>query len=115
MEQYVIKGGNPLVGEVVIGGAKNAALGILAAAIMTDDQCLIDNVPDVRDTNVLLQAMELNFPEDSKRGEGYQRIEVKGPTAEQKIVWDAYIDPVIMFAKDFPENIFLKNIQFGGE
>lgn len=65
--------------------------------------------------SVLLQAMELNFPEDSKRGEGYQRIEVKGPTAEQKIVWDAYIDPVIMFAKDFPENIFLKNIQFGGE
>ena len=37
MEQYVIKGGNPLVGEVEIGGAKNAALGILAAAIMTDD------------------------------------------------------------------------------
>ena len=35
MEQYIIKGGNPLVGEVVIGGAKNAALGILAAAIMT--------------------------------------------------------------------------------
>ncbi len=58
MEQYIIKGGNPLVGEVVIGGAKNAALGILAAAIMTDGECLIDNVPDVRDTNVLLQAME---------------------------------------------------------
>ena len=37
MEQYVIKGGNPLVGEVEIGGAKNAALAILAAAIMTDD------------------------------------------------------------------------------
>ena len=34
MEQYIIKGGNPLVGEVVIGGAKNAALGILAAAII---------------------------------------------------------------------------------
>lgn len=65
--------------------------------------------------SVLLQAMELNFPEYSKRGEGYQRIEVKEPTEEQKIVWDAYIDPVIMFAKDFPENIFLKNIQFGGE
>ena len=58
MEQYVIKGGNPLVGEVVIGGAKNAALGILAASIMTDGQCVIDNVPDVRDINVLLQAME---------------------------------------------------------
>lgn len=58
MEQYIIKSGNPLVGEVVIGGAKNAALGILAAAIMTDGECLIDNMPNVRDTNVLLQAME---------------------------------------------------------
>ena len=58
MEQYIIKGGNPLVGEVVIGGAKNAALGILAAAIMKDGECLIDNMPNVRDTNVLLQAME---------------------------------------------------------
>ena len=37
MDQYIIKGGNPLVGEVEIGGAKNAALAILAAAIMTDD------------------------------------------------------------------------------
>ena len=58
MEQYAIKGGNPLVGEVEIGGAKNAALAILAAAVMTDETVLIENVPDVRDTNVLLQAME---------------------------------------------------------
>ena len=58
MERYIIKGGNPLVGEVEIGGAKNAALAILAASAMTDDTVLIDNMPDVRDTNVLLQAME---------------------------------------------------------
>ena len=58
MEQYVIKGGNPLVGEVEIGGAKNAALGILAAAIMTDETVIIDNLPNVRDINVLLSAME---------------------------------------------------------
>lgn len=59
MEQkYVIKGGNPLVGEVVIGGAKNAALPVLAAAVMTDGCCHIDNMPNVRDINVLLQAME---------------------------------------------------------
>lgn len=57
MEQYAIKGGSPLVGEVEIGGAKNAALGILAAAIMTDETVLIENLPDVRDINVLLQAM----------------------------------------------------------
>ncbi|MEG0961879.1 MAG: UDP-N-acetylglucosamine 1-carboxyvinyltransferase [Lachnospiraceae bacterium] len=57
MEQYVIKGGSPLVGEVEIGGAKNAALAILAAAIMTDETVTIDNLPDVRDVNALLQAM----------------------------------------------------------
>ncbi len=58
MEQYVIKGGNPLVGEVEIGGAKNAALAILAAAIMTDETVTIDNLPDVRDIGVLMHAME---------------------------------------------------------
>ena len=58
MEQYAIKGGNPLVGEVEIGGAKNAALAVLAAAIMTDETVVVENVPDVRDTNVLMQAME---------------------------------------------------------
>ena len=57
MEQYV-KGGVPLRGEVSIGGAKNAALGILAAAIMTDETVTIENVPNVRDTRVLLQAIE---------------------------------------------------------
>lgn len=58
MEQYVIKGGNPLVGEVEIGGAKNAALAILAAAIMTDETVHIENLPDVRDINVLLEAIK---------------------------------------------------------
>ena len=58
MEQYVIKGGNSLHGEVEIGGAKNAALAILAAAIMTDETVTIDNLPNVRDINVLLQAIE---------------------------------------------------------
>ena len=58
MEQYAIKGGNPLVGEVEIGGAKNAALPILAASVMTDETVYIENVPDVRDTSVMLSALE---------------------------------------------------------
>ncbi len=58
MEQYIMKGGSPLAGEVTISGAKNAALGILAASIMTDDDVLIENLPDVRDINVLLEAIE---------------------------------------------------------
>lgn len=57
MEQYVIKGGNPLVGEVEIAGAKNAALAVLTAAIMTDETVYIDNMPDVSDINVLLEAI----------------------------------------------------------
>ena len=68
MEQYIIKGGNPLVGEVEIGGAKNAALAILAAAIMTDETVLIDNLPDVNDVNVMLEAI-------SGIGAGVQRID----------------------------------------
>ncbi len=58
MEQYIIKGGNPLVGEVEIGGAKNAALAILATAIMTDETVTIENLPNVRDINVMLNAIE---------------------------------------------------------
>ncbi|MCB6609116.1 UDP-N-acetylglucosamine 1-carboxyvinyltransferase [[Clostridium] symbiosum] len=58
MEQYIMKGGNSLVGEVIISGAKNAALGILAASIMTDEDVLIENLPDVRDINVLLEAID---------------------------------------------------------
>lgn len=57
MEQYIIKGGIPLVGEVEIGGAKNAALAILAAAVMTDEIVTIENLPDVNDINVLLEAI----------------------------------------------------------
>ncbi len=58
MEQYIMKGGNPLAGEITISGAKNAALGILAASIMTDEDVVIENLPDVRDINVLLEAIQ---------------------------------------------------------
>ncbi len=58
MEQYIIKGGCSLAGEVVINGAKNAALGIIAAAIMTDEPVTIENLPDVHDINVLLEAIQ---------------------------------------------------------
>ena len=57
MEQYVINGGKSLAGEVTISGAKNAALGILAGAIMCDDFVTIENLPDVSDINVLLEAI----------------------------------------------------------
>lgn len=58
MEQYIIKGGQPLIGEVTISGYKNAALGIIAAAVMTDETVKIENVPEVKDIDILLQAIE---------------------------------------------------------
>ena len=56
------------MGEVEIGGAKNAALAILAAAIMTDETVLIENLPDVNDVNVMLEAI-------SEIGATVQRID----------------------------------------
>ncbi len=58
MERYIIKGGVALNGEVEIGGAKNAALGLLAAAIMTDEDVTIENLPDVSDINQMIDAIE---------------------------------------------------------
>lgn len=58
MEQYIIKGGKSLQGEVKISGSKNAALAILAGAIMTDETVTITNVPNVNDVAALLQAIE---------------------------------------------------------
>ena len=89
MEQYIMKGGNPLVGEVTIGGAKNAALGILAAAIMTDEDVLIDNLPDVRDINVLLEAIE----EIGAKVERIDRhtVRINGKTIREVSVDDDYI------------------------
>ena len=79
MEQYVIKGGIPLVGDVEIGGAKNAALAILAAASMTDETVYIDNLPDVRDINALLEALD-GIGAHVKRVNRHA-VEINGPGA----------------------------------
>ncbi|MDE6875024.1 MAG: UDP-N-acetylglucosamine 1-carboxyvinyltransferase [Lachnospiraceae bacterium] len=57
MDQYIIKGGKALAGEVWISGAKNAALGILAAAVMADETVTVENLPDIRDIDIILQAI----------------------------------------------------------
>ena len=89
MEQYNIKGGNPLVGDVTISGAKNAALGILAASIMTDDDVLIDNLPDVRDINVMLEAIQ----EIGARVDRIDRhtVKINGSGIKEVSVDDEYI------------------------
>jgi len=49
MDKFVIRGGNPLVGTVRVSGAKNAALPAMAAALLTADEVILENIPDVRD------------------------------------------------------------------
>ena len=60
MDKLVIRGGNPLLGTVRISGAKNAALPCMAAALLTDEPVILENIPQVRDietTRKLLAAM----------------------------------------------------------
>ena len=89
MEQYIIKGGKALAGEVTIGGAKNAALGILAAAIMADEAVEIQNLPNIGDINVLLRAIE-------GIGSSVERVDehcvrINGKTISSIVVDDDYI------------------------
>lgn len=57
LEKYVIKGGKKLHGEVVISGAKNAVVAILTAAILSDEPCTIENIPNISDVTIILQIL----------------------------------------------------------
>ncbi len=58
MSKYVIQGGNPLFGEVEIGGAKNAAVAIIPAALLVDGVCRIENIPQISDVNLCLTILQ---------------------------------------------------------
>jgi len=58
MESFLIKGGVPLHGEVAISGSKNAALPIMAAALLTEEPCVIRRVPDLSDTRFMARILE---------------------------------------------------------
>ncbi len=58
MDKFVIKGGRRLEGEVVISGAKNAAVAILPAVILSDEPCVIENVPSISDVTISLRILE---------------------------------------------------------
>lgn len=58
MDSFLIKGGIPLRGEVTISGSKNAALPLMAAALLTEDTCVLRRVPDLSDTRFMLRILE---------------------------------------------------------
>jgi UDP-N-acetylglucosamine 1-carboxyvinyltransferase len=57
MDRLVIEGGLRLKGEVTVSGAKNSVLPVLAATLLTDDTCVIKDVPNLRDTNTMLRIL----------------------------------------------------------
>ena len=68
MEQFVIEGGYPLKGSVIISGNKNAALPILAACLLTDEEVILDNVPDIQDVRTMMQLLSDLGAEAQKSG-----------------------------------------------
>ena len=82
MEHYIVKGGNPLSGEVEIAGAKNAALGILAASVMTSETVTLENVPDVSDIRAILKAIRAIGGHVEKIDRHCYRINGSGITAD---------------------------------
>ena len=58
LEKFVINGGNALKGEVRISGAKNAAVAILPAVLLSDEPCVIENLPNISDVSTLLKTMQ---------------------------------------------------------
>lgn len=58
MTKYVIHGGRPLYGEVEISGAKNAAVGIIPAALLVDGVCRIENIPQISDVTLILNILQ---------------------------------------------------------
>src|SRR5690349_22592347 len=72
MQKLIIRGGAPLAGEVRVSGAKNAALPILCASLLTSETLTIDNVPYLNDITTmlsLLRQMGINITVDGKRAE----------------------------------------------
>jgi UDP-N-acetylglucosamine 1-carboxyvinyltransferase len=58
MAKFIIHGGQPLYGEITVAGNKNAALPIIAATILTDDRCVINNIPNIVDVQVMLSILD---------------------------------------------------------
>lgn len=58
MEKFIIKGGNPLKGEIAVSGAKNSAVALIPAAIMADSPVVIEGVPEIDDVFALIEILK---------------------------------------------------------
>jgi UDP-N-acetylglucosamine 1-carboxyvinyltransferase len=89
MDKLVIEGGVPLRGEVAISGAKNAALPILCAALLTSESLVVENVPHLRDVTTMLNLlgqMGASISLDEKLGVELRAAELTNPVAPYELV-----------------------------
>jgi UDP-N-acetylglucosamine 1-carboxyvinyltransferase len=82
VEKLEIKGGIPLRGEVYIGGAKNAALPALAAALLTGEEVVLRNLPAVRDVGTMLKVLEYLGVKNERINESTVRLKAGTPTGD---------------------------------
>jgi len=92
MDKFVVRGGNPLLGTIKISGAKNSALPCMAAAILTEDEIILENIPQVRDIETerkLLSSMGAEVELGYGRAQHRTRIKcgiLSDPVAKYEIV-----------------------------
>ncbi|MBQ8978786.1 MAG: UDP-N-acetylglucosamine 1-carboxyvinyltransferase [Oscillospiraceae bacterium] len=75
MDKFVIKGGRRLKGEVTISGAKNAVVAVIPAVILSDEPCVIENVPDISDVSISLRILYEMGAKVENLGGGTYRID----------------------------------------
>jgi UDP-N-acetylglucosamine 1-carboxyvinyltransferase len=80
MEKFVIQGGVPLSGEIVAAGNKNAALPIIAACLLTDEELVLANVPRIRDTETQVALLERLGVKVDWSGDNDLRLQADGVT-----------------------------------
>ena len=78
MDRYIIKGGRPLTGEVTISGAKNAVVAIIPAVILSDEPCILENIPNISDVSISLRILFEMGAKVDKLSEGTYRIDATG-------------------------------------
>jgi UDP-N-acetylglucosamine 1-carboxyvinyltransferase len=92
MDKFVVRGGNPLLGTIKVSGAKNSALPCMAAAILTEDEVILENIPQVRDIETerkLLTSMGAEVELGYGRAQHRTRIKcgiLSDPVAKYEIV-----------------------------
>jgi UDP-N-acetylglucosamine 1-carboxyvinyltransferase len=92
MDKFVVRGGNPLLGTIKVSGAKNSALPCMAAAILTEDEVILENIPQVRDIETerkLLASMGAEVELGYGRAQHRTRIKcasLSDPVAKYEIV-----------------------------